>query len=164
MITDLAATTGYAELATALDRARRLDHVVAPMGSWWQRGPSIDQDAEELDVLLATYASAQLRLLRASAPMLRDTGGSYTLVTGAAGEMVIPGAGLLVVAVRAQYALADILRDELVDDPIRFNEFRITARIERAPRPGVITSRDAGDAFVDLMAGVRRSELLRYPS
>lgn len=162
--TDLAAPTESSELASVLDRADRLDHVVAPMGSWWQRGPSIEQKAEELDELLATYVAAQLRLLRASASMLRDAGGSYTLVTGAAGEMLIPDAGLLVVAVRAQYALADVLRQELSDDPIRFNEFRIMARIERSPRPGVITSLEAGGAFVDLMTGAARSELVRYPS
>lgn len=164
VIADLATTSGYSALAPVLDRAVRLDQVVAPMGAWWQRGASIDQDAEELDVLLATYVSAQLQLLQATTHLLRHNGGSYALVTGAAGEMVIPGAGLLVVAVRAQYALADILRHELVDDPIRFNEFRITARIERSPRPGVIASRAAGDEFVAPMTGATRSKLVRYPS
>lgn len=163
VVTDLSAPGASSALAAVLDRSGRLDHVVAPLGSWWQGGTSIDQDANELDELLATYVSAQFRLLRASASLLREAAGSYTLVTGAAGEMLIPGAGLLVVAVRAQYALADVLREELRSDRIRFNEFRIMTRIERSSRPGVITSREAGDAFVDVLTGAARSELVRYP-
>ncbi len=141
----------------------RLDHVVAPMGAWWQGGATLAQPTETVDELLSTYVSAQHQLLVTTADLLRASGGSYTLVTGAAGEHRIHDGGLLVVAVRAQYALADVLRAELRDEPFRFNELRITARLEREPRDGVIPSAEAGEAFVELMASDRRSELVRYP-
>ena len=164
VVADVGADSDVATLDAAIARAGQLNHVVAPLGAWWQRGPSIDEQPVELDGLLATYTSAQFRLLRTAAPHLRRTNGSYTLVTGAAGEMLLPGTGLLVVAVRAQYALADVLRQELAADPIRFNELRIAARIERTPRPGVIASETLGAVFVDIMTGDVRSELIRYPA
>lgn len=146
------------------DAGGRLDHVFAPIGSWWQQGPTLEQPSSELATLLGTYAVAQHRLVAATAPFLARASGSYTLVTGAAGQHPIPDAGMLVVAVRAQWGLADVLRAELVDAPFRFNELRIRTRIEREERPGVVASRTAGDAFVELMIGDARSELVHYPA
>jgi NAD(P)-dependent dehydrogenase (short-subunit alcohol dehydrogenase family) len=161
---DLTTADASAALASAIAEVEGIDHVVAPMGSWWQRGPTIDQDPAELSELLDTYATGQHRLLTATAGPLSDAGGSYTMVTGAAGEALLPGTGLLVVAVRAQYALADVLRQELADAPFRFNEFRINTRIERDPRPGVTTSVVAGHAFVALMTSTTRSSRVDYPA
>jgi 3-oxoacyl-[acyl-carrier protein] reductase len=139
-----------------------VDHVVAPLGGFWQRGASLAQPAEELRELLGVYVEAQHALARAMAPELRRTAGSYTMVTGAAGEHVIPNAGLLVTAVGAQYALSRVLRAELARDPLRFNEVRIACRVEREPRPGVVPSLVAADAFVRVMAGDFRSAVVRY--
>ena len=100
--------------------------------------------------------------MRASEPFLSDAGGSYTLISGAAGEGSVPGGGLLVVAVRAQYALADVLRRELEGAPFRFNELRIATRIEREERAGVVPSRTAGGHFLPLLTGEVRSERIRY--
>jgi NAD(P)-dependent dehydrogenase (short-subunit alcohol dehydrogenase family) len=163
VVADLTRAHAAPLLVSELAGIGSLDHVVAPIGSWWQKGPAIEQPTEELDDLLATYASAQHRLLTACSHALADSGGSYTMVTGAAGESVIPDAGLLVVAVRAQWALGDVLRHELVDANFRFNEFRIGARIEREPRPGVIPADEAGEAFVELLTSPRRCELVHYP-
>ncbi len=146
------------------DAGGRLDHAFAPIGSWWQGGPTLEQPPGELATLVRTYAVAQHRLVRATAPFLGRTGGSYTLVTGAAGQRPIPGAGLLVVAVRAQWALAEVLRAELAEAPFRFNELRIQTRIEREERPGVVASRVAGEAFLEVMTGDARSALIRYPA
>jgi NADP-dependent 3-hydroxy acid dehydrogenase YdfG len=162
VVADMTTASVSAELAKAIGDVGRLDHVVAPIGAWWQRGATLEQDPEELDTLLATYVGAQLRLLHETADSLRASGGSYTLVTGAGGQHVIPNAGLLVVAVRGQYALADVLRTELVNEPFRFNEFRIDARVERSARPGVVPAAVAGEAFVKVMNGQQRSELITY--
>lgn len=70
----------------ALDRFGALDHVVAPLGAWWQKGASLDQPPGELRGLLDAYVEAQWRLLKAVAPALRASRGSYTFITGAAGE------------------------------------------------------------------------------
>lgn len=160
--TDVGTEQGATDIAAAVAEAGRLDHVVAPLGAWWQKGGSLDQDPNELDELLHTYASAQLRLLHVTASHLRTTGGSYTIVSGAAGEALIPGAGLLVIAVRAQYALSEVLRDECARDSFRLNELRIATRIERAERPGVVPSLSAGAAFVDVMISNARSEVIRF--
>lgn len=149
-------------LAESIDRAGRLDHVAAPLGAWWQGGATLAQDSEVPAELLDTYVIAQHRTLRATVEPLKASGGSYTMVTGAAGEFEIPDAGLLVVAVRAQYALAEVLRSELADEPVRFNELRIDTRVEREPRDGVVPSVLAGEVFVDLMTSTTRSDLVRY--
>jgi NAD(P)-dependent dehydrogenase (short-subunit alcohol dehydrogenase family) len=163
VLADVAGAAGCAAVAAAVDELGRLDHVVAPIGAWWQRGATLDQEPAELDELLATYVGAQLRLVQTTAPALRRAAGSYTIVTGAAGEFQIPDAGLLVVAVRGQYALSDVLRHELRGDTFRINEFRIDARVEPVERPGVIPSLRAGEAFVAVMTGSQRSELIRFP-
>ena len=162
IVADVATTGGSAAISQAITTVGSLDHVVAPIGSWWQRGASLDQAPTELDSLLSTYVGAQLRLTQITAPFLRASGGSYTLVTGAGGEHIIPGSGLLVVAVRSQFALADVLMNELRQDSFRFNEFRIDARVEPDARSGVVPSLTAGEAFVAVMAGDQRSELIRF--
>jgi NAD(P)-dependent dehydrogenase (short-subunit alcohol dehydrogenase family) len=149
-------------IAEAIERTGRLDHVAAPIGSWWQGGATVAQPSRVAGDLLDTYVIAQHRTLRATIDALRASGGSYTMVTGAGGEFLVPDAGLLVVAVRSQYALAEVLRRELADDPARFNELRIDTRVEREPRRGVVASAQAGEAFVDLMVSDLRSELVRF--
>lgn len=146
----------------ALDRFGAIDHVVAPLGGWWQKGPSLAQPSEELRALLEVYVESQLTLAKVMAPALRKASGSYTLVTGAAGERVIPNAGLLVIAVSAQYALSRALRSELSDDRLRFNELRIACRVEREPRPGVVPSIVAAEAFLQLMTSDTKSAVVRY--
>lgn len=160
---DLGTVDGLAVVTDAIDVAGGLDHVVAPIGAWWQKGDTLSQGSHELVSLLGVYVGAQFALAKVAAPHLRRSHGSYTMVTGAAGESVIPGAGLLVVAVRAQYALADVLAEEHREDDFRFNEVRINTRIERTERPGVTAAIKAGQAFVELMTGTRRSTRIRYP-
>jgi NAD(P)-dependent dehydrogenase (short-subunit alcohol dehydrogenase family) len=147
----------------ATRRFGAIDHVVAPLGAWWQKGPSLGQPTSELRALLDAYVDAQFRLLSTMAPSLRTSAGSYTFVTGAAGDAPsIPGAGLLVAAVKAQLGLSQVLRHELMAEPFRVNEVRIGARIERTPRAGVVPSQLAGRAFVDVMTGEARGALFRY--
>jgi NADP-dependent 3-hydroxy acid dehydrogenase YdfG len=146
----------------AVQQFGAIHHVMAPMGAWWQKGPSLQQPAAELRSLLSTYVEAQFALLSAVAPALSSTRGSYTLVTGAAGEGYLPGAGLLVVAVGAQYALSSTLRAETAQQPFRLNELRIFCRIEREARPGVVTATVAGRDFLAILQGDVRGQVFRY--
>jgi NADP-dependent 3-hydroxy acid dehydrogenase YdfG len=100
---DVGAPDGLDRIESASEEVGGLHHVVAPIGSWWQKGESLAQPVSELEILLDTFVTTQFRLLRRVAPYLSDTNGSYTLVTGTAGETFPDGAGLLVVAVRGQY-------------------------------------------------------------
>lgn len=149
----------------ALARFSTVDHVLSPLGAWWQKGPSLDQPPAELRSLYAAYVEAPWMLLKAMAPALRGSGGSFTFFTGAAGEAAnLPNAGLLVAAVGAQIALSRTLRAELSSEPFRVNEVRIATRIERAARRGVVPSREAGAAFLEAVPAnpALRGALLRY--
>lgn len=164
---DVGQASGAGPLLDLVEQAGRLDHVVAPMGSWWQKGPTLEQPISEVDALMQAYVTAQLHLAKVTHQPLSQSGsrngGSYTLVTGAAGEHLLPGTGLLVVAVNAQYALARVLMAEHADGPVRYNEVRIATRVERQARPGVVAAKTAGEHFVEVMAGERRGEVIRYP-
>lgn len=140
-----------------------INHLIAPLGSCWQKGSSLDQPASELRDLLSAYVEAQWLLVKTFAPALRQSQGTYTFITGAAGEAdYISGAGLLVVAVKAQLALSAVLRRELAGEPFCINEVRISRRIERAHRPGVIPSRVAGAALLKAITISVTGRLLRY--
>jgi NAD(P)-dependent dehydrogenase (short-subunit alcohol dehydrogenase family) len=146
-----------------LERFGAIDHVFAPLGSWWQKGASLDQPAAELRHLLSTYALAPWLLVKAFAPALRVRRGSYTFITGAAGEAeYIPDSGLLLVAVKAQHSLSGVLRHELAPEPFRINEIRISRRIEHSPRPCVIPSQKAGATFIQAAGIDGTGKLLRY--
>lgn len=160
--------TTSAGLDVVLRTAREgggLDHLVVSVGSWWREGAvDVDQDPDELEELLDRYTTRQMRMLRDAAPLLRASGGSYTMITGAAGEAPhIHGSGLLVTAVKAQLALAERLKAEHEDDGFRFNEFRIAVRVEREPRPGVVPAVEVGRILVGILTGDVRSETIRYP-
>jgi NAD(P)-dependent dehydrogenase (short-subunit alcohol dehydrogenase family) len=147
----------------AASRFGGVDHVVAPLGAWWQKGASLAQPHDEVRALYAAYVDAPWLLLSTLAPALRAARGSFTFVTGVAGEApFIPNAGLLVAAVAAQHALSRVLRHELAGEPFRVNEIRIATRIERAARPGVVPSKSAGATFLDALTTERTGALFRY--
>jgi 3-oxoacyl-[acyl-carrier protein] reductase len=146
-----------------LERFGAIDHVFVPLGSWWQKGASLDQPAAELRDFLSAYVEAPLLLVKTLTPALRVSRGSYTFITGAAGEAeYIPGASLVVVAVKSQLALCGVLRRELAGEPFRINEIRISRRIERSARPGVVPSQAAGATFVHAVGTNVTGKLLRY--
>ncbi|UJR79459.1 SDR family NAD(P)-dependent oxidoreductase [Sandaracinus amylolyticus] len=164
VVADVSTAPGNAALASFVkERFARPDHVVASIGPWWQKGPVIEQSLEELRDVMTTFVESHFLLARTLLPLQRDARGtSYTIVTGAAGEGTIRGAGLLVTAAEAQFGLSRMLRAEHAGDAVRVNELRIHVRIERHARRGVVPSRIAGDAFVALAIGDARSELVRY--
>lgn len=159
--TDEGSLQALARAATG--RFGAVHHVFTPLGAWWAKGASLEQAPEELRALYDVYVEAPWQLIRALAPSLRTSTGSFTFITGAGGEApFIPRSGLLVAAVAAQLALARTLRHELRGELFRVNEVRISARLEREPRPGVVPSREAGEAFLRLCTSEARGVLFRY--
>jgi 3-oxoacyl-[acyl-carrier protein] reductase len=147
----------------AEQRFGALHHVFSPLGAWWAKGASLDQPPEEFQGLYEVYVEAQWRLVRALAPSLRASAGSFTFITGVGGEApFVPRSGLLIAAVSAQLALARVLRHELRGEAFRVNEVRIAARVEREPRPGVVPSREAGATFLSVPTSGARGTLFRY--
>lgn len=161
---DISTEAGAAALRDQLlEHHDALDHLVAAIGPWWQKGPVIEQSLGELRAVMATYLESQFLVAKAFVPVLRNRpGASYTVVTGAAGEMPVPDAGFVVTAAAGLFGLSIMLRAEHQDDPFRLNEFRINCRIEREPRPGVVPSEVAGRAFVDLALSDTHGKVVRY--
>lgn len=170
----------------ALARFGRVDHVVASIGPWWQKGPVVDQPAAEFRAVVDTFLTSQFLLARALLPWMRGHGGgSYTVVTGAGGEVAIPGAGLLGAAVMGVFGLSRALRAEHRGSGVRVNELRMirhpTPHAADAPHPlrpatvrvtavrstlaGVVYSRWSGVAPGEIVMGFHppgQRHLTRY--
>jgi len=146
----------------ALQRFGRIDHAVASIGPWWQKGTVLEQSLEELRAVMNTSVESHFLLAKALLPSLRGDNASYTLVTGAAGERVVPGGSLLVMAVMAQFGLSRMLRAERREGDARVNELRIYSRIEKAPRPGVIPSHEAGRVFTAIARASVSGAVITY--
>lgn len=147
------------DLATQLTE---VDHVVASMGGWWTRpGRFEDQPAaswpEVRGMLLDSHVIAATTLL----PKVRESG-SYTLITGAGAITPMPTAHLLTIALGGTLALSRVLRFEHRSSGCRVNEVRISSRIEKVPRPGVVPSADFGRALTKLLEADVRSAIVPF--
>jgi NAD(P)-dependent dehydrogenase (short-subunit alcohol dehydrogenase family) len=155
--------------ASALDLRDRIandgdiDHVVAALGPWWQKGMIVEQNIWEYAEVRAGLQDAHVHAAIAFIPLLRNTAGSsYTIITGQGANMAIPGTGLLVIAATAVRGLSRILREEHRDDTVRVNEVLISTRVEKTPRTGVVHAPQFGSAIFRLLQDTSRSEVLAY--
>jgi NAD(P)-dependent dehydrogenase (short-subunit alcohol dehydrogenase family) len=140
-----------------------IDHVVAAIGPWWQKGAIIDQPFSEYGAVREALLDPHVYAATAFLPLLKDReGSSYTIITGAAAHMEIPGTGLLVVAVAGVVGLSRMLRSETAGDKVRVNEILIQTRIEKEPRAGVIHSPIFGEKVAALMNTTIKSKVLTY--
>jgi len=69
-----------------------------------------------------------------------------------------------VIAVSGVFGLSRMLRAEHAGDPVRVNELLIRARVERAPRPGVVPAERFGAAAVTIAGSQLRGQVLTYDS
>jgi NAD(P)-dependent dehydrogenase (short-subunit alcohol dehydrogenase family) len=160
---DLSHAEGAMALGERIAKDGPIDHVVASLGAWWQKGPIVEQTAAEYQQVRASSLDAQVFAAMALLPRLRQReGATYTLVTGAGGHMTLPSTGLLVVAVSGVFGLSRMLRAEHAQDAARVNEVLIKARIEREARPGVVPALNFGAAVASLLAGTVRSAVVEF--
>ena len=138
------------------------DHVFASMGPWWQKGPIIEQDADEYRQVMSASLDCQVYAAQGLLPLMVDRGGSYTLVTGQGGHLTIPNTGLLVIAVSGVFGLSRMLRAELADRNVRVNELLIAARVERTPRKGVVPAEALGQSALQLATSAVKGRVLRF--
>lgn len=164
VVGDPSTEAGAAALRDAVAAIGPVQHVVASMGPWWQKGPVIEQPEAEYRAVMASLLDCQVFAARALLPDLLDrSGASYTLITGRGGQMSIPGTGLLVIAVCGVYALSRMLRTEHAADAVRVNEILIGCRIERrAGAPGVVAAADFGAAARAVVEGDVRGQVLAF--
>jgi NAD(P)-dependent dehydrogenase (short-subunit alcohol dehydrogenase family) len=140
-----------------------VDHVVAALGPWWQKGMIVEQTMSEYAEVRAGLQDAHVHAAIAFIPLLGNTpGSSYTIITGQGANLAIPGTGLLVVAATAVRGLSRMLRQEHIDDSVRVNEVLISTRIEKNPRQGVVHAPQFGEAIASLILSKIKSEVLTY--
>jgi NAD(P)-dependent dehydrogenase (short-subunit alcohol dehydrogenase family) len=172
LVADLSTPEGARSLADQLaagsdgnDGNDGYDHVFASMGPWWQKGPIVEQSGDEYREVMRANLDCQVFAAQALIPPIRRrSGASYTIVTGQGGHASIPGTGLLVIAVSGVFGLSRMLRLEHAADPVRVNELLISARVERAPRPGVVPAEEFGESAAAIAGSLLRGEVVRYDS
>lgn len=164
LVADMSTPEGARALADQLaERGGTIDHVFASMGPWWQKGPIVEQTGEEFRRVMRDNLDCHVFAAQALIPAIRHrAGASYTIVTGQGGHMSIPGTGMLVIAVNGVFGLSRMLRAEHAGDPVRVNELLIRARVERAPRAGVVPADRFGDAAAAIAEMDIRGQVLRY--
>jgi NAD(P)-dependent dehydrogenase (short-subunit alcohol dehydrogenase family) len=140
-----------------------VDHFVAAIGPWWQKGPIIEQPLSEYAAVREVSLDPHVYAATSFLPHLKHrAGSSYTIITGAAAHMEIPGTGLLVVTVSGVVALSRMLRSETANDEVRVNEVLIKTRIEKEPREGVIHAPVFGTKIAALLNASNKGEVLTY--
>lgn len=161
VVGDPSTLDGARELARLAAEHGAVDHVVASMGPWWQKGRIVDQPEAEYRAVMQQSLDCHVFAAQAFLPGLAPRkNATYTIITGAGAKMSIPGTGLLVVAASGLLGLARMLRAEHADDEVRVNEVMIATRVERAARPGVVPSEQFGAAIGNLLqSGVRGQQL-----
>jgi len=140
---DVATPAGRDALLAAIDAQPPLTAVVSSFGPWVVTPPMSRTDPETYARLWASNVHPHFHAWRALAPRLATAaGGTYTVVTGAAGDA--PGkAGLVGVAASALFALTQWAMEEAKGwgaAGAAVTELRIALRVED---DGVV---DAGDA------------------
>jgi NAD(P)-dependent dehydrogenase (short-subunit alcohol dehydrogenase family) len=160
---DLSDATSALELRDRIAIKGEIDHVVAALGPWWQKGMIVEQSMQEYAVVRAGLQDAHVHAAMAFIPMLGGkAGSSYTIITGQGANMSIPGTGLLVIAATAVRGLSRMLREEHRNDSVRVNEVLISTRIERNPREGVVPAPVFGKHIAELLMTDVRSKVLQY--
>lgn len=160
---DLSLADSAMALGERIAKGGPIDHVVASLGAWWQKGPIVEQTAAEYQQVRAGSLDAQVFAAMAFLPRLRQRqGATYTLITGAGGHMSLPSTGLIVVAVSGVFGLSRMLRAEHAQDAVRVNEVLIQTRIEREARPGVVPAVEFGAAVAALLAGPTRGAVVPF--
>ncbi|KAJ7312174.1 hypothetical protein JRQ81_006526 [Phrynocephalus forsythii] len=130
--------------------------VVSCLGfSWWQGGPPLAQSLAELHRVLDTLLLSTFTAWKAFFPLVKDNpGGSYTFITGGAGErLLMPGTGFLTLGAAGALAFSLMVREEYPDVPCKLNELKINMGVTTPERlaPGYVNHLDVGEAVASLV-------------
>lgn len=160
---DLSDANSAADLGERIASSGDIDHVVAALGPWWQKGMIVEQSMQEYAKVRAALQDSHVHAAMVFIPLLGNTpNSSYTIITGQGANLTVPGTGLLVIAAIAVRGLSRMLREEHRGDTVRVNEVLIGTRIEKAPRPGVVFAPEFGSEIAGLLNAEVRSEVLNY--
>ncbi|XP_015262205.1 PREDICTED: uncharacterized protein LOC107106546 [Gekko japonicus] len=134
----------------------KVTDVVSCLGfSWWQEGPPHTQSREELQRVLDTLLLSTFTSWKAFFPLVRDDpSGSYTLITGGAGErLLLPGTGFLTLGAAGALAFCRVLREEYPEIPCKLNEVKINMGVTTPEHlgPGYVNHLEVGEAVASLV-------------
>ncbi|XP_075795942.1 uncharacterized protein LOC142831031 isoform X2 [Pelodiscus sinensis] len=134
----------------------KVTDVVSALGfSWWQGGPPHTQTLQELTRVLETLLLSTFAAWKAFFPLVRENpGGSYTFITGGAGErLLMPGTGFLTLGAASVLAFCRVVREEYPDVPCKLNELKINMGVvaQDPGRPGYVSHLEVGAAVAALL-------------
>ncbi len=142
-----------------------LDHVFVSLGPWWQGGSVSGQPPAEWTRVRSMLLDGHVHAAALWLPQLAHRPeSSYTVVTGMGALDPIPGTSLLFIATNGVLALSRVLRQEHREGPLRVNELRISCRVEKVAREGVVTSAQLGQAAAAIAASKARGRVIEYRS
>jgi 3-oxoacyl-[acyl-carrier protein] reductase len=135
---------------------RRVDHAVASLGGWSVGAPLAELQIGDWRRVLDDNLTAHFVAARTFLPLVAAReGGSYTFITGPAGETPVANAGPLSVAVAGQLMLKRAFAQEFRHTGVRVNEVMVYSPVTRdrpvAAGPGTITAEEIGE-FVAFLA------------
>ncbi|KAG6940760.1 hypothetical protein G0U57_014109, partial [Chelydra serpentina] len=135
----------------------KITDVVSSLGfSWWQGGPPHTQTLQELQRVLETLLLSTFTAWKAFFPLVKENpGGSYTFITGGAGErLLMPGTGFLTLGAAGALAFCQVVREEYPDVPCKLNEVKINMGVATPERlrPGYVSHLEVGEAVASLVA------------
>jgi len=110
----------HAAVRAAIEWGGRVDHVIAAAGLWTE-GPIEGVDEFEFDRVMAVNVKGVFFTCKASAPALRVSRGSLTLIASDAGIQANKGAAVYCASKAAVVLLAKTLALDLAGDGVRVN-------------------------------------------
>ena len=165
VVGDVSDAAGAEELVAAVrEKHGPINHVVASIGPWWQKGALHEQPSSEWDRVRTMLLDGHVHAARTWLGPLAEQGGSYTIITGMGAHQPMPGTSLLFTACGGVLSLSRMLREGGAPDGVRVNEVLIAARIEREARHGVVPAIDFGEYVRELLASDVSGEVARFPS
>lgn len=133
-----------------LNRFGRLDAVVASLGGSWNEGlPLIQVPLATWQRYLESNLTSHFIAARTFLPVLvQQKSGSYTLLGGAAAEVVIPNYSVVAIPAAGELMMAKILVEELKGSGVRINEVIAYGFVKTRPndaQPGAVTADGIGE-------------------
>ncbi|XP_029010114.1 uncharacterized protein si:dkey-238o13.4 [Betta splendens] len=157
IVGDVGSEAGAEQAKQALLKAvGKVTDVVSSLGfSWWQGGPPHTQSLKDLHWVIETLLFSTFVSWKTFFPLVRDrSDGSYTFITGGAGEKVLmPGTGFLTVGAASTLAFCQVLREEYPEVPCKLNQVKIDAGVAAPERmaPGYLNHLDLGEGVAALV-------------
>ncbi|XP_060693989.1 uncharacterized protein si:dkey-238o13.4 [Hemiscyllium ocellatum] len=157
LIGDVGSEEGAEAAKTAvLQAVGKVTDIVSSLGfSWWQGGPPHTQTVEELNRVLNTLLISTFTSWKAFFPLVKDDhNGSYTFITGGAGErLLMPGTGFLTLGAAGALAFCQVVREEYPDVPCKLNEVKLNMGVATPDRiaPGFVNHLDVGEAIATVL-------------